>query len=146
MSKTKIIAVSGGFDPIHVGHIDLIHKASKLGKVIVILNSDQWLVNKKGYAFMPFEERKQILLALRDVHNVVEVDDADGTVCEALIRWKPDYFGNGGDRKKYNTPEKELCEELGVELVWNLGVNKIQSSSDLVNNVISFTMHPYEDY
>lgn len=129
---TKFIAVSGGFDPIHAGHVQMIQEAAKHGKVIVILNSDAWLMRKKKYIFMTFEERKTILMALGDVHNVVAVDDSDGTVCDALERFRPDYFGNGGDRTDKNTPERQLCEELGIEMVWSLGGGKTQSSSDLV--------------
>ena len=129
----KIIMISGGMDPLHIGHVRLIQDAAKLGKVIVALNSDRWLIDKKNYCFMPWKERKEILMALEDVHNVVEVNDTDGTVCDAISKFKPEYFGNGGDRTEDNTPEKQLCEKLGVEMVWELGGDKIQSSSDLIN-------------
>jgi len=128
----KIIAVSGGFDPLHVGHVRMINHAAAYGQVVVILNSDEWLMRKKGYVFMPYEERAEILTSLISVATVRMVDDSDDSVCEALRRVRPDYFGNGGDRTDTNTPEKELCEELGIELVWNLGGPKIQSSSELV--------------
>jgi len=128
----KVIALSGGFDPIHVGHVRMINHAAAYGQVVVILNSDEWLMRKKGYVFMPYEERAEIIGSLRTVAAVRQVDDADGSVCEALKRITPDYFGNGGDRTNKNTPEKELCEKLGIELVWNLGGPKIQSSSELV--------------
>lgn len=129
-----IIALSGGADPVHIGHLRLINEASAYGKVVWILNSDRWLMRKKGYVFMPWEERKEILLGFRNVHDVVEVDDDDGSVCESLKKIRPDYFGNGGDRKDDNVPEVALCNELGIKLVWNLGGGKIQSSSDLVKN------------
>ncbi len=129
----SIIAVSGGFDPIHAGHIKLIMEAGKVGQVVVILNSDAWLIRKKNYVFMPWEERKEIILALKPVIEVVPVDDADGTVCKALEILKPTYFGNGGDRTNRNTPEKELCERLGIKMIWELGGGKIQSSSALVS-------------
>ena len=95
----EIVCVSGGMDPIHVGHVRMILEASKFGDVVVILNSDQWLLRKKGFKFMSWEERAEILRAIRGVVDVVRVNDEDGTVCEALRRIKPDYFANGGDRK-----------------------------------------------
>lgn len=128
----KIIALSGGFDPLHVGHVRMINHAAAYGQVVVLLNSDDWLMRKKGYVFMPYEERSEILLSLRSVSAVRRVYDLDDSVCEALKRIRPDYFGNGGDRVEGNTPEKELCEQLGIELIWNLGGPKIQSSSELV--------------
>ena len=136
----KIIVLSGGMDPLHVGHIRMIEAAAKIGKVVIALNSDEWLLRKKGFYFMPWEERAEILMALRDVHNVIPVDDSDDTVCNVLRRFKPDYFGNGGDRKIDNTPEKQLCEELGIEMVWNLGGTKMQSSSDLVKKIMEKTL------
>lgn len=133
--KDKTIMVSGGFDPIHVGHVRMIQESAKYGDVIVVANSDNWLFRKKGYNFMSFKERKEILLSLKGVVEVVAVDDADGTVCSALREYRPTYFANGGDRKIDNTPEKVLCEELGIEMLWNVGGEKIQSSSELVETV-----------
>tara|TARA_A100001011_G_scaffold363972_2_gene414305 strand:- start:6353 stop:6766 length:414 start_codon:yes stop_codon:yes gene_type:complete len=124
--------VSGGFDPIHIGHVRMIIDAANYGNVIVVANSDDWLMRKKGYVFMPWEERAEIIKAIRGVVDVVTVDDTDGTVCEAIQRVKPDFFANGGDRKTNNTPEKEVCEALGIEMLWNIGGGKIQSSSELV--------------
>ena len=128
----KTIMVSGGFDPIHVGHVRMILDAANYGDVIVVANSDDWLKRKKGYIFMPWEERVEILSSIRGVASVVSVDDSDNSVCEAIDRVRPDYFANGGDRKVGNTPEVELCSKLGINLVWNVGGDKIQSSSDLV--------------
>lgn len=135
----KTIALSGGFDPTHVGHLRMMQEASKLGHVIIILNSDVWLMRKKGYTFMSYEERKEVLEGFSCVSEVVLVDDSDNTVCEAIDRLRPDYFGNGGDRKNNNVPEVDLCVKLGVELVWNLGGPKIQSSSDLVQSTLEIT-------
>jgi len=129
------IAVSGGFDPIHKGHVQMIREASEYGNVIIILNSDDWLIRKKGYKFMSFEERAYIAGSIKGVTVVSNVDDSDGSVCEALRRLKPDYFANGGDRYNTNTPEMEVCEELGIKLLWNIGGGKVQSSSDLVTKV-----------
>lgn len=130
--RVPTVAVSGGFDPIHKGHVQMIHEASKYGQVIVILNSDDWLIRKKGYKFMSFEERAFIAGNIKGVTIVTSVDDSDNTVCKALERLRPDYFANGGDRKLANTPEMKLCRELNIGLLWNIGGGKIQSSSDLV--------------
>ena len=128
----KVIAVSGGFDPVHVGHVRMIQHASEYGDVIVIANSDSWLMRKKGYVFMPFEERREILSAFKGVTGVVEAHDDDNTVCKSLEIINPDAFANGGDRKRENTPEMNLCRGMGIDLLWNIGGEKIQSSSDLV--------------
>ena len=86
---------------------------------------------------MPWEERSEILSAIKGVSCVVEAKDYDGTVCETLADLKEtvglDYFANGGDRIKNNTPEMELCKQLDIEMIWNCGGEKIQSSSELVN-------------
>ena len=128
------ICVSGGFDPVHIGHLRMMQEAAQYGNLIVIVNSDKWLMRKKGYIFMPFRERCEILQGFGCVSDTTYVNDADNSVCEALRRLKPDYFANGGDRKTDNTPELELCNELGIELVWNVGGGKIQSSSTLVSD------------
>lgn len=134
-NKRKIVAVSGGCDPCHSGHIRMILEAATYGDVVVILNSDDWLMRKKGYKFMSWEERAEILMAIKGVTDVVTVDDTDGTVCEALRRIRPDYFANGGDRKVGNTPEGDVCAELGIEMLWNIGGGKTQSSSWLIDAV-----------
>ena len=131
--KRKLIAISGGFDPVHVGHVQMIEEAAMLGDVMVIVNSDEWLIRKKGYKFMPWSEKAYIMGQFKGVVKVVSVDDSDGSVCEALRTHRPDAFANGGDRKQTNTPEMDVCEELGIEMLWNIGGEKIQSSSDLVN-------------
>jgi cytidyltransferase-like protein len=142
-SKRRIM-VSGGFDPIHKGHIRMIREAAKVGDVIVVVNSDAWLVRKKGYVFMPFEERVEIIQAIKGVRNesVIGIDDSDNTVCEALKKHRPDYFANGGDRTNTNTPEMALCEELGIEMLWGIGGGKVQSSSALTKGYISKTNKP----
>jgi len=130
----KTICVSGGFDPVHIGHLRMIQEAAEYGHVVVIVNSDDWLMRKKGYIFMPFEERCEILRGFAATGETTFVDDTDGTVCEALRRIEPDYFANGGDRKTNNTPEMDVCEELGIEMLWGVGGGKIQSSSTLVSD------------
>lgn len=102
----KRIAISGGFDPIHPGHIAMIEEARKYGEVHIIVNSDEWLVRKKGFYFQPWQDRKKILEAYTP--HVYAVDDSDGTVCEALRRIQPDYFGNGG-RSWKNKYSRTLC-------------------------------------
>ena len=139
MSKVKAtptpyttVCVSGGFDPVHVGHLRMMQEAAKFGNVIVIVNSDEWLMRKKGYIFMPFEERCEIIEGFACVYGTTGVDDTDNTVCEALERVQPDYFANGGDRKIDNTPEMDVCDRSGIELLWGVGGGKVQSSSTLV--------------
>jgi len=141
------VMVSGGFDPVHAGHIRLIRAAAKSGDVIVIANSDEWLYRKKGFVFMDFTARAEILNAIKGVIMVDSVDDADGTVCEAIYRHRPTYFANGGDRGRSNTPEQSVCEELKVELLWGVGGDKkLASSSDLVQNAREFDEKPPRRY
>ena len=83
---------------------------------------------------MPWSERAEIIRNIKGVTAVFEADDDDNTVTESLLKLKPDIFANGGDRKTNNTPEMEVCDELGIEMIWNVGGGKIQSSSELVAN------------
>ncbi len=134
---SKVVCVSGGFDPSHIGHLRYLQAAAGYGDVTVILNSDAWLMRKKGFIFMPFEERKEMLLGLTCVERVVSVDDTDGTVCKALAHIKPDYFAKGGDRGPENTPEQEQCSILGIEMLWGVGGDdKVQASSRLVDKAV----------
>ena len=148
MAEEKLVVmVSGGFDPVHAGHIRLIRAAAEYGDVIVIANSDEWLFEKKGFVFMDFDARAEILNAIKGVIMVDSVDDGDGTVCEAIYRHKPTYFANGGDRGRSNTPEQSVCEDLGVELLWGVGGDKkLASSSDLVKNIREFEEKPPRRY
>lgn len=118
----------------HCGHVRMIRDAAVFGKVIIILNSDNWLTRKKGKPFMKFEGRKEVLESLLYVDYVVEALDDDGTVCDSLREYKNiiKWFGNGGDRQKSNTPELQLCVDLGIIPIFGLGGNKIQSSSKLM--------------
>ena len=134
-----IVVISGGFDPVHRGHTSLFVNAATHGKVHVLLNSDEWLARKKGAAFLPFETRKDILENISSISKVHEVDDRDESVMQGLAalrkRYKNTkiYFANGGDRKLCNTPEMQICEHLGIDVLWNVGGEKIDSSSELLS-------------
>ena len=135
MTNKKIVAVSGGFDPIHIGHLRLIQEAAALGdELIVIVNNDNWLRKKKGSVFMPQEERKELIEGMKGVTQVVltdhVIDDEDRSVCNALRTIRPHIFANGGDRFSDNTLEAIMCRDLGIETVFNIGrEGKVQSSS-----------------
>lgn len=130
------VAVSGGFDVVHIGHVRHFEEAKKLGdKLVVILNSDDFLRRKKGYVFMSFNERKKILESIKYVDEVIPCIDKDQSVCETLRELKPDIFANGGDRGLDNTLEIDVCNELGIKMEFNVGGKKIQSSSWLVNKI-----------
>jgi D-beta-D-heptose 7-phosphate kinase/D-beta-D-heptose 1-phosphate adenosyltransferase len=133
--KREVVVISGAFDPIHVGHIRLIKESSKYGKVVIILNSDMWLMKKKGYFFMSYDERKELLENMRHVYSVIPSNDRSNDVCEELQNLNPRYFANGGERNADNTPETDLCKELGIETLWDIGGSKIQSSSKLINDL-----------
>lgn len=133
----SIVAVSGGFDPYHNGHADMIREAYWRGDVVAILNSDEWLMRKKGFVFMPFAIRKAVMESIKGVLRIESVDDSDGTVCEALARIRPDFFANGGDRVSDNTPELKLCTDLGIKPLFNVGGGKVASSSELANAIRS---------
>ena len=128
----KMVAVSGGFDPIHVGHIRMFKEASKLGKLIVILNTDEFLMKKKGFIFMHYNERKEIIESIKYIDKVVICIDEDLTTCKTLVWLRPDIFANGGDRRdEADLPEAEVCKLNEIEMVFNVGGDKIQSSSEL---------------
>lgn len=146
-NKTKgkrkiVVAVSGGLDPLHIGHVRMFKEARKLGDVlVVILNNDNWLKQKKGYVFMPEKERKELIESLRWVDRVMltghKPHPKDMSVCRELKKLKPDIFANGGDRVKTNIPEVAVCEEIGTKMVFNLGQGgKVQSSSWLLSKYL----------
>jgi D-beta-D-heptose 7-phosphate kinase/D-beta-D-heptose 1-phosphate adenosyltransferase len=129
-----MILLSGGFDPLHVGHVRMIRDAMKYSPVVVAVNSDEWLMRKKGFVFMPWNERCEILEAMGV--QTYAVDDRDDTVCEAIRTLKPDFFGNGGDRGAFNTPEADICAKMNIPIIYELGGGKVQSSSSLTGNYI----------
>ncbi len=142
MEQTKkVVAVSGGFDPVHIGHIRMFEEAKALGdELVIILNNDNWLRKKKGFVFMQEKERKEILEALRVVDRVVLTghaeDPSDMSVCAELRLIRPNVFANGGDRHAHNTPETDVCAEVGSEMVFNIGHGgKVQSSSWLTEKL-----------
>ena len=128
--------VSGGFDPPHIGHVRMFQDAAKWGEVIVAINSDDWLMRKKGYVFTPWSERAEIIREMRSVYHVVSFNDNDDTANQAIKIHRPNAFANGGDRKKKNTPEMDLCDKLGIQMLWGIGgKDKPQSSSWLVDKL-----------
>ena len=132
----SIVLVSGGFDPVHSGHIKLIEEASNYGNIVVLLNSDKWLENKKGKAFLPFEERKIIMNALKNVIDVIVCGEFDNTCIDGMKKVMQKYpnhkikFANGGDRHAKSTPESVFCKNNSIETLWGIGgENKSNSSS-----------------
>ena len=135
----KVVMVSGGFDPVHIGHVRMFEEAKKLGdELVVVLNNDNWLKFKKGYTFMSDTDRKEIIESFRSVDRVVltshEPNTDDITVCRELELIRPHIFANGGDRKENGpVPEYEICAKLGIKMVFNVGHGgKVRSSSELV--------------
>lgn len=137
------IALSGGFDPLHAGHLAMIDAAARYGDVYVILNSERWLRQKKGYSLMGRVNRLAVMSAIDNVHDVymmADDEDMDGTVTKGLMylhdTFEIDAFGNGGDRILSNTPEVSWCIENGIHVIAGLGGGKSYSSSDLVHKVL----------
>jgi|TARA_R110000824_G_scaffold204678_1_gene389442 D-beta-D-heptose 7-phosphate kinase/D-beta-D-heptose 1-phosphate adenosyltransferase len=137
-SNKKIIALSGGFDPPTRGQVAMIQEAAELGDVIIILNSDEWCATRRwdGKNFLPFKKRKSILLEIPGVINVVKSKDNDGTVCATLRHLNPDFFGNGGQRTVDNTPEVDVCKELGIGMLFFLGKNFRPTASEILEIAI----------
>ena len=127
----KKVAISGYFDPIHVGHLEYIELSKKLGDyLIVIVNNNHQCVLKKGKPFMDEKDRIKIVEAIEWVDEVFLSIDMDKTVCKSLEAIKPNIFTNGGDRTIEEIPESILCKKYGIEILDGLG-KKIRSSSDL---------------
>ena len=131
MNKKNIVAVSGYFDPIHVGHLEYLELAKKIGDyLIVIVNNDFQTSLKKGKSFMNENDRVEIVSAIRCVDEVFLSIDEDSSVCKSLEHIKPDIFANGGDRKLDEIPETKVMKKYNIKMVDGLG-KKIRSSSDL---------------
>lgn len=128
----SIVLATGGFDPLHVGHLDYLEDASTYGTLWVVVNSDNWLLRKKGYCVMSWDDRARIVKALKCVAIVRKTDDSDGTVCEALREIRPKWFVNGGDRTVADPREHAVCQELGIHQLFGVGGGKTRSSSVLV--------------
>jgi cytidyltransferase-like protein len=132
----KVVLVTGGFDPLHSGHIEYFKAARRLGNLLVVgINSDEWLARKKGQAFMPASERRAIIENIYQVHRVIEFDDADSTAIDAIRKVKemfPMYkvvFANGGDRTADNIPEQVFDD---VEFVFGVGGEDKKNSSSWI--------------
>lgn len=139
---TKYYIVSGGFDPIHEGHVEMIKQsAASSDGVIVLVNSDAWLCRKKGKNFQNITTRKAIVENMKGVIDVFEFNDDDNSACDGLRKARAKYpqaalaFANGGDRGKDNIPEGPVCQELNIELIFGVGGNnKANSSSWILAN------------
>lgn len=131
--KPVVVAVSGYFNPLHVGHLEMIEKAKKLGdELVAIVNSDYQVGLKGSVPFMNEKDRLKVISSLRNVDRVFLSIDKDKTVCKSLAKVKPDIFANGGDRKNLNdVPEFGICQKLGIDMVDGLG-KKIRASSILI--------------
>ena len=142
-----IYCTSGGFDPLHVGHLRCIQKTAELcqggqtgkgkgGIFVVIVNGDGFLYRKKGYAFMPHSERMEIVAGIEGVDYVLGWDDGSQTVTGAIEALRPSFFTKGGDRDSAeNVPEFALCEKIGCDVIFNVGGGKVRSSSELARAV-----------
>jgi cytidyltransferase-like protein len=141
----RIVVVSGYFNPLHVGHIEHMEEAAKLGdKLIVIVNNDEQVKAKGSYPFMNESDRARIVSSLKCVHQCVIATDKDGSVVKTLSElysyYATDYFfdimifANGGDRRKNNSPEEAYCTWRKIKTVYNVGGSKTQSSSELISN------------
>ena len=135
---SSVVLVTGGFDPIHSGHIALLHSAKQIAPMSALavgINSDEWLARKKGKPFMPFYDRLSVVRALKDVDNVLEFDDSNDTANEAIAQCLEIYdkviFANGGDKHNENVPEYTFYkDDPRVVFRWGVGgVGKRQSSS-----------------
>ena len=141
MWNKQIVVTSGGFDPLHVGHLRCIQESANIadtgwGALAVIVNGDGFLTRKKGKPFMPLTERMEIIAGLKGVDYVVAWDDGSQTVTGALEIIKPNIFAKGGDRSEAKAvPEFDLCNQIGCKVLFGIGGReKVQSSSDLIKN------------
>jgi D-beta-D-heptose 7-phosphate kinase/D-beta-D-heptose 1-phosphate adenosyltransferase len=149
----KIVMVSGGFDPVHIGHVRLFQEAKKLGdELVVVINNDNWKRQKRKHVFMPDHERKEIIEAFACVDKVFITEHPENpegpknmSVSKELLKIRPHIFANGGDRNEEDAKNPnsslyydiETCKELGIEMIFNVGHGgKVQSSSWLVEKSI----------
>jgi cytidyltransferase-like protein len=141
--KSITVAVSGAFDPIHVGHIAYLREAAKLGdRLVVILNNDVFLLRKKGFVFRPFEDRKEILESIKGVDEVIISIDDDQTVCKTLELLKPDIFAKGGWwMGPEDVPEVDTCQAIGCKVVTNVGGGKLRADKELDSKIKGFDRH-----
>ena len=136
----RIVLITGGFDPLHSGHIAYIKAARELGDSLIVgINSDEWLRRKKGQEFMSWEERSIIVANLHDVDRVINFDDSDGSAKNAIRKVRAIYptaqivFANGGDRTKENIPEMDLLSEmLHLDFVFGVGGDDKKNSSSWI--------------
>ncbi|MFA5878073.1 MAG: adenylyltransferase/cytidyltransferase family protein [Candidatus Staskawiczbacteria bacterium] len=139
----KIIITSGYYNPLHIGHINCLKEAKKVGDfLIVIVNNDEQVKIKGSVPFMPEQERIEIIKALKYPDEVILSIDKDSSVIESLkavARTHPGelFFAKGGDRNSGNIPEKQTCDELGIKIINNVGGDKVQSSSLLLNKLVN---------
>ena len=147
-----VVVLSGGFDPMHVGHLRMIQESAKMAEIVIVgVNSDEWLMRKKGYIFMPHEERVEMVQGTRGVSKAMAFDDDDNSACDLLRQVRALWssvrvaFANGGDRTSDNIPEIPVAEELGVHLIWGVGGGKVQSSSDLVDGLVGTNVRMYKE-
>lgn len=145
----QVYVTSGGFDPLHVGHLRCIQESAEIaqrgtrkgndwtpGVLVVIVNGDGFLTRKKEYSFMPAEERMEIIAGLQGVDYVVPWDDGGQTVVGALEILEPNFFLKGGDRdNRDNVPEFDICKNINCKVIFNVGGGKVQSSSHLVKKL-----------
>ena len=132
--KYDYALVSGGFDPVHIGHLRMFRDATRLSdKVILLLNNDEWLIEKKGKPFMNQDERAEIIAGIRGVDAAIIWEDGTQTVVGAVEKLRPNFFTKGGDRAKpEDIAEWDICKEVGCEVLFNVGGGKVQSSSWLI--------------
>ena len=137
-----VYMTSGGFDPMHIGHLRCIQETAQLakecnGKTVILVNGDGFLDRKKGGAFMPCVERCEIIAGLRGVDLVIPWDDGSQTVVGAIEQLEPSFFTKGGDRDDPTViPEWGICQKIKCEVVFGIGGGKIQSSSWLTKNYL----------
>lgn len=142
-----IVCTSGGYDPIHPGHATCLVESKKHGDtLVVVVNGDSFLKTKKGKAFQDLDTRCRIVSCIRGVDYVIPFEiENDQTVCEALRRIRPKYFTKGGDRTDFtNIPEWDVCQEHGIEIIPQVGLEKKWSSSDFLKDWESWTIEKHQ--